>query len=423
MANGYKKIAINPPEGEDVARYSVTSNEQDVFKIYIFRFLLPEIFKGILLIIPILFCGNVISRVFDWLIKALCEYSETLVEHIGDWSLRGLTTLVLIFYLIFFIVTTVIKGINLKKEAKKVADNGSIEEYGFYEGGYLYSNQKDLVRIDWDDVLFVLSTKKGLYLYPRKVSVFQYIPARYFCCEYGKLQKTIKNALKMRFFSFADLGRERQSQYDNPARKVTVYIPTQPPVSKIKAELDMRDLTSLKKMWSHQIKGKYHTGLFLCVTLIICLAVCLGIFIVSKQSLFLSISLVLLGILLLYTVFLLLNNILCGYFLLVNRPNYKAQVTYSFYEDEMLVIYGQGVSIVRYNDLHTIFEDLEGMAFLFSKKKLLFIPERYMKSASGVAISHQLKRKYLSTVGSKQRHEHTLPRKAKKHKVNAFDFD
>lgn len=422
MTKGYKKIAINPPEGEAIARYSITSKAEDLTFVFIFRSFISSVIKGLLLIIPIVLGGMAIEYLFQILIKAMSEYSETVGELIEAWSLKGFFDLVTVLYVIFFIVTSVLKFISLKKEANIQIQNGVVEEYGFFEGGYLYSNHKDLVRIDWDDITLAVEFKRGLLLWPKKVSVLQFIPSRYLCDEYRRLRAVMRRELSIKLITLSRLGRDRAPQYNNSARKVTVYIPTSPPIAQQKVKLDMRDLSDVSRLWRRQIVGKEHSGLFLCVTLGLCLVVNLLFFLYMKEMSLLIIEFVLLSLMLFYIGYLICRNTVKGHTLIINKPRYKDVVTYNFYEDEMLVVYSQGVSVVRYNDLHTIFEDSEGMAFLFSKENMLFIPSRYMKTPAGQALSHELKKKYLSRSGRRVRPP-VMPKKPKKRKINAFDLN
>lgn len=422
MASGYKKIAINPPEGKAVARYSVTSNEKDLNFVYIFRSFISSVISGLLIIIPIVLGGYIIEALFQVLKKALTDYSETVGAFIESWSLKGFFNLVTVLYIVLFIVSSVIKLVALKKQAKKDAYNGVLEEYGFFEGGYLYSNHKDLVRIEWDDISLAVETPKGILLWPKKVSILQFIPARYLCDEYKELHEVMRRQLAIKLITFARLGRERARQYENSARKVTVYIPTAEPIAQLKVKLDMRDLTDISKLWRRQIVGKQHSGLFICATLGLCLVANLLFFLVVRQTSLLIIELIMLVLLLLYAGYLVCRNTIKGHQLIINKPNYKDTVTYNFYEDEVLIVYSQGVSVVFYNDLHTIFEDSEGLALLFSKEKMLFIPSRYMKSSAGQALSHGLKKKYLSRP-SRPRATVIPKKKPKKRKVSAFDLN
>lgn len=415
MTRGYKKIAINPPEGEAIARYSVTCNSGDLCLVYILRKYVAYVLSRLLVFIPIILLGYIAEMIFRSIINELCNYSDTVAEFIGDWSLKKLFVILTVIYGIYFLFSCVTKVIGLINNAKRDADNGVLEEYGFFEGGYLYSNHKDLNLINWSDVIFAIAIPKGLMIFPKN-SILHYIPVRYLCDEYKNLRFVMRKKLKLRFISIARLGRQRAPQYENSARKVTIFIPSEEPVVKMKIALDIRDLSDISKLWNRQIAKREHRGLFLLATLGLCLLANFFFFLYMKVKSLLIIEGILLFLLLINIAYLACRNTVNGHRLIINKPKYKEPVTYNFYEDEMLIVYKQGVSAVRYNDLHTIFEDDEGMALLFSHKKLLFIPARYMKSPAGQLLSHELKKKYLK--GNRP-----IAVKKKTKKLPAIDLD
>lgn len=393
MSGPRKKISVNPPEGEAVARYTVRVKPLDVFKRQIYTHVLPLALKSA---VKLTVCWLIIKYIIKGINFLMAELLEihNLFEKITPYVKYVFWGLYAIFflYLVWLLVHVIAAAVSARTKAPNLAAAASPEEYGFFEGGLIYSNGKDIVRIPWKKVRFAFTFPLlGLVIYAPSVTDTLIIPSRYFCREFAALKKALRNALKIKLIVFKDFMRDKDPQYENNREKIAILSPLGEPVASLDTSLRFTDMAEINNLYCRQIAGKHFRGLFGILLLLLCSAIFFTAALVLKDKAFIPVSFALILTMVLYVIYLTISNMFKGKKLLVNRNTYKKTVRYVFYPAGFVMVYENGISHVMYEDLDVMFEDEEGLALFFSPKQCLFLPARYMHSPEGIRLSHFFK--------------------------------
>ena len=395
MENPHRKLSIAPPDGEAVARYTVNTKPRDVFVRRLLCRALPLFLKSVVKA-AVAWCVIYGFRfLVAWVLArfmGMHDRIDDVIDKISDKvsAFSWLFALVFWGYVVYLVVCLVLVVVKARTEATKEAEQSLPEEYAFFETGLIYSNARDLIRVKWSDVRLVLFTKFGMLLYAGAVCDTLLIPPRYFCTEFPALQATLKQALGRRFVTLGGKSRDHEPMYENAREKIAIDSPVGEPIGELTVSLRFSDLGYLYSLWCRQIGRRYHRGLFGILFFLALAAVLVFAAFVLREAVFLPLAVIALVVMILYSVYITVSAMFYGKNLLVNR-DYKKPVRFVFYPAGFLLIYENGVSHVYYEDLDTIFEDDEGMLFLFSKKQCLFLPARAMRSTDGVRLSHFFK--------------------------------
>lgn len=393
MEKTRKKISVNPPEGEAVARYSVRVKPLDVFKRQIFTHVLPKTLKFAVGLVIFWFIGVLLKLGVAYLVNLLIEIHEifmVLVPYVKDWI--WLTTLPFIVYLLWNLPQVIYAFVSARTKATNMAASTLPEEYAFFENGMIFSNGKDIVRIPWKKVVFAFTFPLlGLVIFAPFVTDTLIIPPRYLCREFGELKKTLREKLKIKFIVFKDFTRDKDPQFENMREKITIFAPMGEPVASFDASLRFTDMAEINNLYNRQIALKHFRGLFGILLLLLCAVIFFTSSVVLKEKAFVAVGVVMILLMVLYVIYLTVSNMFKGKKLLVNRRTYKQTVRYIFYPAGFLMVYENGISHVMYEELELMFEDEEGLALFFSPKQCLFLPTRYMRSPEGIRLSHFFK--------------------------------
>jgi len=390
-----KKLSIAPPAGEALARYTVNVKPLDVFKKRILCRAVPLFFRSLLkatVAYVILFGARWVIAFVLAQFMGLHERIDDVIERLSDRVSAFGWFFPLLFWLFVAFLTAkiVICVIKARTEALAEAQQSPPEEYAFFEHGFIYSNGRDLVRVKWADVRLIVYGRLGMLLYTANVCDTLFIPSRYFCTEFPPFAKKLSEVLGIRFIRFTKASREHEPMYENAREKIAMDEPQGEPIGELTVSLRLGDIGYLYAMWSRQIARRHHRGLFGILFFFLLAAVLVFATVILQDAIFLPLAVGALVIMLFYAVYVSLCGMLFGRFLLVNR-DYKKPVKFVFYPSGFLLVYQNGVSFVKYDDLDLIFEDGEGLGFFFSKKQCLYIPTRYMHSTDGVRLSQFFK--------------------------------
>lgn len=388
-----KKISVNPPEGEAVARYSVKIKPLDVFKRQIFTHVLPMAIKNTVKILLFGLGVNLLLYGMNFLLEKLFEIHDifTKLEEYVKYPKIILFAL-FAFYLIWELSKVVIAGITARTEAVNTASASLPEEYAFFEGGMIFSNGKDIVRISWKKVVFAFTFPYlGLVIFAPSATDTLIIPPRYFCREFEELRKTLRKKLSIRFIVFKNFSRDKDPQFENMREKITVFSPIGDPIATIDASLRFTDMAEINNLYNRQIANKHFRGLFGILLLLLCAMIFFTSAVILREKMFITVGIVMILLMVVYVICLTVSNMFGGKKILVNRRTYKQAVRYVFYPAGFLMVYENGISHVMYEDLDLMFEDEEGLALFFSPKQCLFLPTRYMRSPEGIRLSHFFK--------------------------------
>lgn len=413
-----RRIAITPPDGEALARYTVRMKPKDAVMQHLLLRTIPGALKSLGILVVLL--------VAEWVVHMLVSV-----------VLAGLlqTTLAIPWW--FFLVVTLayalaagarhtLRFVRARKDAVNTAALTPAQDFAFYDGGFLYCDQSDIVRIEWKQVRLALETPGGLVLWAPDCCVPLAIPPRYFCEEYPALRETLVRVLGPRFWRLRRLGREHAPQYTPPYDRVTVLVPSGEAVSEMRVTLDSGDLTDINKLWLRQIREKDQRGVFGVILFSLCFVFWLVAWLLLRQSAMLGLGLISLGLLVFYLGYVIIDSLSRGRRLLVNGSDYKQPVGYTFYQSGVLVVYENGISMLTYRDFAILFEDKEGLAMFLSEDALLFIPARYMKTPAGVAVSHFFKSSLLTRrppaeTASRRRRKKGRPQRPRRGELDLLD--
>lgn len=397
MENNRKKITISPPEGALLARYTVRCKPLDVFKRQIYLKVLP---LGLLSVVKGAIWYWILHGLqwgIAWGLRQLLDLHERiddivriLEERIGAFG--WLFDLLFWVYVAYLAVNLVVRGILARTRAEAISKATLPEEYAFYETGLLYSNGMDMIRIPWKKVRLMTYSPLGMIVRAGSLCDTLLIPPRYFCTEFPALAQELKKGLGIKFWRLKRKHRDHAPMYDDPASQtVTREAPEGEVIGELTVKLNFSDLGYLYALWCRQIVHRHNRGVFGIICLFILAAALMVATFVMKEEMLLPASVTCLILMVLYAIGVWLAGMFRGRHVLVNRRDYRKPVRYVFYPDGFLMIYENGVSFVRYEDLEVIFEDQEGLCFFFSKRQCLFLPARYMRSRDGVRLSHYYK--------------------------------
>ena len=396
MENTRKKVSITPPEGEAVARYTVKVRPVDVFWRRIYQRLAPTMIKSALKLVLLWWIIGLVMTFNEAVLKAALGISERLEDYVspvveGYFSVVWIFTAVFWIYFAYLVLRLAQTIIGARTSAENTAAATMNEEYAFFESGMIFSNGKDLIRINKKKILFIFATHLGLIIHAPGVAETMIIPVRYFCTEYPKLEETLKKYAPGRFWQFKKLGREHDPMYENPLEKITIPAPMGDKIAEINVKLRFSDLWYIYSLYRRQIAHRYHRGLFFTLLLMLSAVAMFVAGIILQEAALWPFAFVLLGAAIAYVIIISLSSYFKGRKLLVNRGDYRKPVKYIFYPAGFLLVYENGISHVMYEDLELIFEDDEGMAFFFSKKQCLFLPAYYTRTVDGRRLSHFFK--------------------------------
>ena len=388
-----KKISVNPPEGEAVARYSVRIKPLDVFKRQIFTHVLPMFLKTAVKLTVCYFIIHFILLGITWLMDKLVEIHEVfekLVPYVTEYT--WILWLPLVIYALWLIPQLVYAAVTARTKATAIATETNPEEYAFFEGGMIFSNGKDIVRIPWKKITLAFTFwGLGLVIFAPSVTDTLIIPPRYFCREFEDLRKTLRNKLSIRFIVFKNFSRDKDPQFENMREKIAIFAPMGDPIATLDTALRFTDMGEINNLYNRQIANKHFRGLFGMLLLLFCAVIFFTASIVLKDKLFIGVGFAMILLMVLYVIYLTISNMFNGKKILVNRRSYKQTVRYVFYPAGFIMVYENGISHVMYEDLDVMFEDEEGLALFFSPRQCLFLPTRYMRSPEGIRLSHFFK--------------------------------
>lgn len=395
-----KRISITPPEGEAVARYTVKIKPNDIMRRQVLTHTIPSAVWSAVKVVIFSVIMHFVKLGFIWLSELGAAIDERLEFPVYGWFFVLLSLL----YVLWLIPQTAVPALRAKRHASTAAAGTPPEEYAFFEEGMIFSNGKDLIRIEWKMIRLAAATPLGLVISAGSVTDTLLIPPRYLCREYPALCGLLRKKLGIRFIRLKKEGRDRDPMYENPREKVTIGAPEGDALGELEVTLSLSDVGYLHSMWQRQIKHRHNRGVFGMILIFICAALMFTAAAVLAASAFVAAGIVTLAAMILYGVYLSVGGFVTGRRILVNGRDYKEPVKYIFYPAGFLMVYDNGISYVMYEDLDLIFEDAEGLGFFFSQKSCLFIPARYMHSREGAKISHFFKASLFNLDPERGRH-------------------